>query len=287
MNLTEFMARQSKPVLVCTGVVLLAAMISLDKASSPGFEASIFYLIPVSFFTWFLGRRPGLAASLICAGVAFAIHRGDLPPSRSGTEYWNALAWLAVYVFFVYIISEIRDLYARERSWSQLDPLTGISNRRSFFDRLEIEKSRAQRYDYPLTLAYIDLDYFKQVNDSFGHSTGDKLLGIVAEVMRHGVRSADAVARLGGDEFAVLLPDTNNASATAAVDKLRSLLNAAMKKHKWPVTFSIGLVTFQPPPESIQEMLSAADRAMYDAKKAARSMTTKIPAAQPNRAAHP
>jgi diguanylate cyclase (GGDEF)-like protein len=279
MNLTEFIARQNKPVLFSTGVALLAAMILLDKASPAGFEASIFYLIPVSFFGWFLGRQSGLAVSFICASVALAIHRVNLAPSRSRLALWNALAWLAVYVFFVYVISEIRHLYARERSRSQLDPLTGIPNRRSFFERLEMEKSRAKRYDHPFTLAYIDLDNFKQVNDRFGHSTGDNLLSLVAHVIRDGLRSTDSVARLGGDEFAVLLSETNSAAATSAVDKLRSSLNAAMKQHNWSVTFSIGLVTFQPPPESVQEMITAADRAMYAVKKAGRGRVTLEPPA--------
>jgi diguanylate cyclase (GGDEF)-like protein len=270
MNLTEFMARQNKPVLVCTGIALLAAMTLLDTASPPGFEASIFYLIPVSFFAWFLGRRPGLAASLICAGLALGIHRTVLSPYPSGLPYWNALAWLAAYVFFVYIIAEIRNLYAREQSWSHLDPLTRIPNRRWFFERLEIEKSRATRYDHPLTVAYIDLDHFKEVNDRFGHSTGDKLLGVAAQVMKDSVRREDAVARLGGDEFAVLFPNTEIVSASAAVTKLLSALNAAMEQHKWTVTFSIGHVTFQHPPESVGEMIIAADRAMYDVKKAGR-----------------
>jgi diguanylate cyclase (GGDEF)-like protein len=162
---------------------------------------------------------------------------------------------------------------------SQLDPLTGIPNRRSFFERLEIEKSRAKRYDHPLTLAYIDLDNFKQVNDRFGHSTGDNLLSLVAHVIREGLRSTDSVARLGGDEFAVLLSETNSAAATSAADKLRSSLNAAMKQHNWSVTFSIGVVTFQPPPESVQEMITAADRAMYAEKKAGRGRVTVEPPA--------
>jgi diguanylate cyclase (GGDEF)-like protein len=251
MNLTEFMARQNKPVLVCTGIALLAAITLLDTASPPGFEASIFYLIPVSFFAWFLGRRPGLAASLICAGLALGIHRTVLSPYPSGLPYWNALAWLAAYVFFVYIIAEIRNLYAREQSWSHLDPLTGIPNPRWFFERLEIEKSRATRYGHPLTVAYIDLDHFKEVNDRFGHSTGDKLLGVAAQVMKDSVRREDAVARLGGDEFAVLFPNTETVSASAAVTKLLSALNAAMEQHNWPVTFSIGHVTFQHSPESL------------------------------------
>jgi diguanylate cyclase (GGDEF)-like protein len=248
MNLIEFIARQNKRLLLCMGIVLLAAVILLDKISPPGFEASVFYLVPVSFFAFFLGRHPGMAVSLICASVAFALHRPNLPPSRSDLAYWNALAWLAVYFLFGYINSEIRNLYARERSWSLTDLVTGIPNRRWFFERLESEKNRARRYDQPLTLAYIDLDRFKEVNDRFGHSAGDKLLGVVARLMRDSLRRVDAVARLGGDEFGLLLPDTNTASATAALEKLRSALNAEMEQHYWPVTVSIGVVTFQPPP---------------------------------------
>ncbi len=270
MNVTEFMARQNKPVLVCTGIALLGAVIFLDKASPPGFDTSVFYLVPVSFFASFLGRWPGFAVSLLCASVALSLHRMGLPSFRSDLAYWNALAWLAVYVLFVHVISEIRHLYARERSWSRTDTLTGIPNRRSFLERVEIEKNRARRDDRPLTLTYIDLDRFKEVNDTFGHNTGDKLLAVVAQVITDGVRLADAVARLGGDEFALLLPDTNSAAATAVLHKLHSALNAAMEQHEWPVTFSIGLVTYQPPPESVQEMIGAADRVMYEAKKRGR-----------------
>jgi len=270
MNVTEFMAGQSKPLLVAAGVVLLAAVTGLDKASPPGLEASVFYLVPVSFFAWFLGRRTGLALSLICAGIAFSLHRTHLAPGRSNVAYWNALAWLGLYVFFVYIISEIRALYARERSRSHTDPLTDIPNRRSFFERLESESHRARRYNRPISLAYIDVDHFKAVNDAYGHATGDKLLGIVASVIKRDIRQIDVVARLGGDEFAVLLPETDRSEAAAALNKVQQSLAAAMKLRGWPVTFSVGLVTFQPPPDAIQAMVDAADEAMYEAKKSGR-----------------
>jgi GGDEF domain-containing protein len=83
-----------------------------------------------------------------------------------------------------------------------------------------MEKRRAKRYDHPLTLAYIDLDNFKQVNDRFGHNTGDNLLSLVVHVIRDGLRSTDAVARLGGDEFGVLLSETNSAAATSGTSAL-------------------------------------------------------------------
>ena len=267
MNVTEFMSRQNKPVLVVTGVVLLAGAAAIDKASPRGFESSVFYLIPVSFFAWFLGRGLGLSASLLCAGIAVSIHRTNLPASESYLAYWNALPWLAVYVFFVFIISEVRVLYAREQARSHTDALTGIANRRSFFEHLETESHRSRRYNRPISLAYIDLDHFKAVNDVFGHATGDQLLTIVANVIKYDIRRVDLVARLGGDEFAVLLPETDRFAAAAAFYKIQHSLEAAMNRRQWPVTFSIGLVTFQLPPDSTQTMVDAADKAMYEAKK--------------------
>jgi diguanylate cyclase (GGDEF)-like protein len=266
MNLTEFLGRQSKAILFAIGSVLLAAVVLADFASGPRFEASLFYLIPVSFFAWFCGRQSGFIVAVMCGAIAFAIHRGHFP-SDSSIVYWNVLTWLAVYVFFLVIISELRSLYLRERTWSRTDPLTSVANRRAFFEQLENEAHRARRYRHPLTIAYVDLDRFKEVNDTLGHSTGDKLLGIVASAMKRELRRADVVARLGGDEFALLLPETDGRCATAALRKLRSRLNRSMNDQNWPVTFSIGVVTFHTPPGTIQEMLNAADEAMYTAKK--------------------
>ena len=279
LNLTEFLGRQSRGALITIGLMLLAAVVLVDQTSGPHFEFAVFYLIPVSFFGWFLGRRSGLLLSLVCAAIACAIHWAHLSNASSSFAYWNALAWLAVYVFFILIISELGSLYGRERAWSRTDALTGIPNRRAFFERLEIEKNRARRHIRPLTLAYVDLDHFKEVNDMFGHAAGDKLLGVVATAMKLEVRQTDAIARLGGDEFAVLLPETDKFAAAAALGKLRSALDAAMQERNWPVTFSIGVVTFQPPPESVQEIVSAADQAMYTAKKRGRGQLIIYPVA--------
>jgi diguanylate cyclase (GGDEF)-like protein len=122
----------------------------------------------------------------------------------------------------VLIISQLRSLYAQERNLSRTDTLTGIPNRRAFLESLEIEKNRARRYDHPLTLDYVDLDHFKQLNDTLGHNTGDELLRVVANAMKLDVRQVDVLARLGGDEFAVLLPETGRVAASAAFGKLRS-----------------------------------------------------------------
>lgn len=279
MNLTELIARRSRPMLIAIGLGLLAVMIVIQKASPPGFESHVFYLVPVSFFAWFVGRRTALVVSLFSTAAALAIQRAVFRDVPAQIAYWNAFAWLAVYVFFVRIISEVLSLYRREKTWSHTDSLTGLPNRRSFFERLEIEKSRAQRHNRPVTLAYIDIDHFKHINDTYGHSMGDEVLKVSGQVMVSGVRRGDIVARLGGDEFAVLLPETAEAAAAAALDKLRSLLNAAAGQHHWPVAFSMGAVTFQPPSVALQDMISAADKAMYAAKKAAADGLSIAPAA--------
>nr|MDQ3806083.1 GGDEF domain-containing protein [Acidobacteriota bacterium] len=105
------------------------------------------------------------------------------------------------------------------------------------------------------------------VNDHLGHSAGDRLLKSVAEIIRRDVRSIDVVARLGGDEFAVLMPETDEQAARAAVSRLRQRLALSARRHGWPVTFSIGVVTFDAPPASVDEMLRAADELMYAAKR--------------------
>jgi len=263
------MARQNKVVLVAVGVVITLAVAAGDNASGPDFDLSVLYLVPVSFFAAFLGKRTGLVASVVCTAVALEVHRSTLAIS-SRVAYWNALAWFMVYVFFVLVIAEIRALYDREWRGSRLDPLTGIPNRRAFFTGLEAERDRARRYGHPLSLAYIDLDHFKDVNDRLGHSTGDMLLTEVATVIQTFIRKVDLAARLGGDEFALLLPETEKAAAGATLTKLRTSLDTAMEQKHWPVTFSIGLVTFVSPPESVEEMVKAADEAMYEAKKSGR-----------------
>ncbi|HTC77354.1 MAG TPA: diguanylate cyclase, partial [Terriglobales bacterium] len=102
---------------------------------------------------------------------------------------------------------------AAEKELSRSDPLTGLPNRRAFYEVALAEADRARRYRHPLSLAYLDVDNFKQVNDDYGHDAGDELLVRVAEVLRRNLRNNDIVARLGGDEFAMLLPETP-ASAT-------------------------------------------------------------------------
>jgi diguanylate cyclase (GGDEF)-like protein/PAS domain S-box-containing protein len=161
---------------------------------------------------------------------------------------------------------KLREALERERSAARIDFLTGILNRRGFYEIAGSESQRSRRYKRPLSLVYVDLDNFKGVNDSMGHDAGDALLVEVAGVIRSEVRGTDTVGRLGGDEFAVLLPETDQEHGRVVVEKVQKQLTEAMHQRRWPVTFSIGLISFQIPPDSIEEMVRDADRVMYSVK---------------------
>ena len=155
---------------------------------------------------------------------------------------------------------------AAERRLARVDPLTGLANRRAFYEGAELERKRSLRHSRPLSVAYIDLDNFKQVNDQMGHDVGDELLAQIGSLLQNRLRAEDLTARMGGDEFAILLPENNYESACIAVHKTHRMLTEMAKDNRWPVTFSIGMVTFAPPPGNIEDMLRAADDLMYTVK---------------------
>jgi len=146
------------------------------------------------------------------------------------------------------------------------DPLTGVANPRAFLECLDAELYRARRYKRPLSLACIDLDNFKKVNEQLGHSAGDELLRFIAQHIVRNVRASDVVGRLGGDELAILLPETGSAGAKAAAEKVRRHLHNAMADSPMAVTLSVGAVTFESPPASAGEAVNVADRLMYEVK---------------------
>jgi diguanylate cyclase (GGDEF)-like protein len=125
----------------------------------------------------------------------------------------------------------------------------------------------ARRQQTPFTAVFIDLDKFKQVNDQFGHETGDALLKCVSDGLLASIRAGDIAGRLGGDEFALLLPGMNGVAARNYVEKIRRRLLDAMGENAWPVTFSIGFVSHQRAPDDLDRLLADADRLMYGAKQ--------------------
>ena len=174
----------------------------------------------------------------------------------------------------------ITDITESERQQAELtrlattDPLTGIAHRRSFFDHAQREVERARRYGPPLGVFVLDLDFFKRVNDTYGHAVGDVVLQSVARHALSQMRITDIIARTGGEEFGALLPETAADDVTRAAERLRrSLAEMDIPTPAGPVkvTASIGFASFIPGEDRIEPALARADAALYRAKQNGRN----------------
>jgi diguanylate cyclase (GGDEF)-like protein len=158
---------------------------------------------------------------------------------------------------------------------SMTDPLTGLFNRRSLEQLLDREVLLAERYGQSLSLVMIDLDNFKQINDTYGHAAGDYLLKAFADCCRATLRKSDLPFRFGGDEFVVALPQTNLTQAEQVVEKLRTAFattdfSQAIAQMPAAPTLSIGVTEMGIAARSLKQLLSAADHAVYQAKRGGR-----------------
>lgn len=167
---------------------------------------------------------------------------------------------------------QMQEQLQEARGLALKDTLTQLANRLAFQDRMEFEFSRWQRYGHPVTLAVIDIDHFKQVNDRYGHTAGDRVIQLVGRCLSEHLRSTDFIARYGGEEFVVLLPETSVESAVTIVDQLRvrvGQLPFHFQKTPVKVTFSAGLAAFGAG-ETAASIFEQADKALYQAKAAGR-----------------
>jgi diguanylate cyclase (GGDEF)-like protein len=265
----NFLANQPKWVLLGIGSVALILIGVGDYfASNKMLEFSVFFVLPVSFLTWFVDQRAGLAGSAGSAGIILTSALNS-PRQAFGHQvaYWNSLIWLAFFLLITFLVAHLKILHIRERELARVDDLTKVATRLALYEFAEVELNRARRFQLPMTLAYIDLDSFKEVNDRSGHAAGDRVLITVARHMRRSIRQTDLVARMGGDEFALMLPNTGTDAALAVLDKLLTTLTRSMSLNRWPVTFSVGVVTFLNAPESVDQMVQRADEIMYSVKQ--------------------
>jgi len=177
--------------------------------------------------------------------------------------------------------------YQNTKELTNRDELTKLYNRRYFFERLEKEVERAKRYQRRLSLLMIDIDHFKNYNDTFGHLLGDEILKQLARLLEGRLRKVDVVARYGGEEFLVLLPETEKRNALRVGEKLRK----AVEKHnfhsqrpelgKGKITITVGVSSFPEDSESAYELLDLADKAMYYGKAQGRNQVcARIPSEQ-------
>jgi diguanylate cyclase (GGDEF)-like protein len=251
---------------------ILGVLVYFNFATGPGFSLDLFYLVPIYFVTWFAGLLPGIVMAVLCmlALLTSDVH-WHLPLLTSAKLDWDHLARFCFLMLTTILLGRLREAYRSASESSRSDFLTGLANRREFFAVAEQERLRAARYGKSVSVAYMDLDGFKDVNDQLGHSAGDAILMEVANELRKNLRATDVVARMGGDEFVILLPETDAPAAKAKLEQLRDLLLETARQRNWPVTYSIGLVTFVHPPKSTDDMIGEADHLMYSVKRGSKN----------------
>ncbi|MFB0527702.1 MAG: GGDEF domain-containing protein [bacterium] len=273
MKIAEYFKGKLNPFLEPIAYILILIIGFIDHLSGPEISISIFYLFPVFLVTWFRSKWKGI---LICIFAAIAWFIADVTGghsySRPVIPYWNATVRMGFFMIVTLLLSASKKALEREEKLARIDFLTGVANSRSFFELANIEINRTRRYRHSFTIAYIDIDNFKAINDDYGHLTGDNLLRLVGGALRRSLRSTDIVARLGGDEFAILLPEIDPEQSQVAISKVRDKLLNVMQSNNWKVTFSVGVITFLKSPESVDEMLKKADNLMYSAKKSGRNI---------------
>ena len=251
---------------VCFITLLLVTVI--DHLAGPQVTTAIFYLIPVGIAARYLSKNCFLWIAFVTV-LTWAI--SDI---SSGVEYssgmiplWNFVMRSGLFVLVGYLIHSLQETAKYYEKLAQVDELSGLLNRRGFLVRVEEELVRARRCKRPFSIAYIDLDNFKQVNDTYGHKAGDELLRNVAESLKTYLRATDHVARVGGDEFTVLMVETNQAEAKKAFEKCSQALNQKLLIENVGVTASVGVVTYTKFDVSLAELLEKADQWMYRVKK--------------------
>jgi diguanylate cyclase (GGDEF)-like protein len=162
---------------------------------------------------------------------------------------------------------------------ASLDGLTGLNNRRHFMALAEMEWSRFKRYGRPLALLMMDIDFFKSVNDCYGHDAGDKVIKSVADIFQKHKRTTDIIGRIGGEEFALLLPEASSESASAAAERFRRLVaecEILTGDERIPVSISIGVGAAHDQTSGIGQMMKEADIALYEAKRTGRNRVCRF-----------
>lgn len=259
---------QPKWQVVIWGVLLTLFLGVIDFLTGTEISISLFYLIPVALVGWTVSAWAGMSLSFLAVVAGLG---GDFLAGARFSHpllwFWNGAMRFGVFSLVGCLLHRLHTSLHTAQTLARFDDLTGAMNQRSFRDLLMLELERARRYQHPFTVAYIDLDHFKVLNDRLGHSAGDVVLKTVGAVFMHNIRRTDVFARLGGDEFILYLPETGRKQAQHILPRLQNLLQREMQERNWDLTFSIGALTFLSYPESVDDVIRAADQLMYEVKR--------------------
>jgi diguanylate cyclase (GGDEF)-like protein len=271
--LGNYIEQRPKKWIAVTGYLLFIVIAILDYLTTPNHITILLaYSFPIFILAWFVSPVHGTLISALSALLNFGIDLLYLSTFPNPLDpIINGFLAIGIFVAVARTVSLMRAFIENEQSLARTDPVTGAANQRAFYELAEYELGRAQRTKAPLSLASIDLDNFKAVNDRWGHAVGDTALRTVVTTIKTHIRSTDQLARVGGDEFILFLPQTDAQAAQTTLNRVQAKLLDAMQTSQWPVTFSVGVVTFLSPPATIDSALKQADEFMYSVKRSGKN----------------
>jgi len=263
VNILASLEKQSKSTLVFAGFILIGIIGSIDYLTGYEFAFSVFYVLPIFMVTWFTNQRFGLVISVASAIVWLV---ADVSTGQTYSSpfipLWNSFIRFAFFIIITILLSSLKS----SLELAHTDHLTSAINSRYFYEIVQMEINRFQRNQRPFTVAYIDIDNFKAVNDQFGHIIGDQVLITLVNSVSKVIRKSDFIARLGGDEFAVLFPETDQEAARIIFAKIQNSFVEAAQQKNWSITFSVGVLVCKVAPPTTDELIRKADELMYLAK---------------------
>ncbi|MDY6457943.1 GGDEF domain-containing protein [Acinetobacter faecalis] len=247
----------------------------IDLATGYEYSFSVFYLIPVSVAVWYDNTKVTVLSIL---GATCMWLYADFSSGHQYTQtlapYWNAFVRLAFFSVVAILLFKVRGSLIAMTKMAMRDSLTALSNSRAFQMQYDDIRRNSHKSSHGFAVGVIDLDGFKKINDSLGHSKGDDVLVAFAEILKKATRSTDIVARMGGDEFIVILKRTDAKGAEEYSARLRRAFNESGLKEQSGVDFSMGIILFDHLPEDLDDATHAADMLMYKAKALGKSQTT-------------
>jgi diguanylate cyclase (GGDEF)-like protein len=270
-RLLECMERRSKGFILSLGLLAIGFFGIIDYLTGTEVRFFIFYWPAIAMVVWYIGGRWGYLYVAL-SGLAWLLANWTEVNTVEtiSTTLWNFSVNISSFAFLCYFVGRLKIIVVMEREVARTDFVTGIPNARAFSEMVRSELARCKRTGAPTSLAYLDVDHFKDVNDRFGHDAGDRLLREVSESLVRELRTSDLVARLGGDEFAVLLTGAGEREACAVIERCRAALRAMAKSQGWPVTFSFGVASCAGGGLTVEELMNEADALMYHAKEEGR-----------------
>jgi diguanylate cyclase (GGDEF)-like protein len=267
MSVGDWIKRQNKATVFLIALSLFLVDETIDYITGPDVNISFFHLIPIFLIVWNSGFWAGTAYSFFCTVVIEWVEVVQTGHAFAGAQFFNACANMVFFTAFSFVLDKLNKNLEVITRMAERDGLTNLLNFNAFIQRAEQALVEAIHRQESVTVAYFDVDNFKKINDSLGHREGDEVLRMVGHAPLALLRETDLYGRVGGDEFVILLPGLSPEEAGKKLSEIFERLGRSLWEKQKTVTFSLGAVTFLPPPPNCKNAIHEADQLMYQAKR--------------------